>query len=73
MKKDFQRAAEQYKKVTALNPSDVDSYVNLSLAYIKLERYDDAIQELENAKAQTSDKSVIKRLDEYIQKIQQNR
>jgi len=73
VKKDFQRAAEQYKKVTALNPSDVDSYVNLSLAYIKLQRYDDAIRELENAKAQTSDGSVIKKLDEYIQKIQQHR
>jgi tetratricopeptide (TPR) repeat protein len=73
VKKDFQRAAEQYKKVTVLDPTDVDSYVNLSLAYIKLDRYDDAILELENAKAQTSDGSVIKKLDEYIQKIQENR
>jgi len=73
VKKDYQRAAEQYKKVTMLDPTDVDSYVNLSLACMKLNRYDDAIQELENAKAQTSDGSVIKKLDEYIQKIQQNR
>ena len=73
VKKDYQRAAEQYKKVTMLDPTDVDSYVNLSLAYTKLNRYEDAIQELENAKAQTSDGSLIKRLDEYIQKIQQNR
>jgi tetratricopeptide (TPR) repeat protein len=73
VKKDFEKAAEQYKNVLRIDPSDVDDYVNLSLAYLKLERYDDAVQALENAKSQTSDGNVIKKLDEYIQKIQQNR
>jgi tetratricopeptide (TPR) repeat protein len=73
VKKDFEKAVEQYKNVLRIDPSDVDDYVNLSLAYLKLERYDDAVQALENAKSQTSDGNVIKKLDEYIQKIQQNR
>jgi tetratricopeptide (TPR) repeat protein len=73
IKKDFEKAAEQYKKVVTLRPSDIDAHVNLALSYLALDKYDDAIQALENAKSETSDESVIKKLDGYIQKIQQNR
>jgi tetratricopeptide (TPR) repeat protein len=73
VKKEFEKAAEQYENVVDIDPSDVDAYVNLALAYLRLEKYDDAVQALENAKSQTSDESVIKKLDEYIQNIQQNR
>jgi tetratricopeptide (TPR) repeat protein len=71
--KDFEKAAETYRNVVKLDPSDLDSYVNLALALLNLERYDDAIDALEEAKAQTSDSSVIEKLDGYIHTIQENR
>jgi tetratricopeptide (TPR) repeat protein len=71
--KDFEKAAETYRNVVKLDPSDLDSYVNLALALLNLERYYDAIDALEEAKAQTSDSSVIEKLDGYIHTILENR
>jgi tetratricopeptide (TPR) repeat protein len=69
VQKNFDGAAEEYKRVTELAPSDLDAYVNLALALIELKRPDEAIQALENAKQQTSDPKALDTLDTYIAKV----
>ena len=69
VQKNFDGAAEEYKRVTELAPSDLDAYVNLALALIELQRLDEAIQALENAKHQTTDPKALDTLDTYIAKV----
>jgi tetratricopeptide (TPR) repeat protein len=69
VQKNFEGAAEEYRKVTELAPDDVDAYVNLALALIELKRLDEAIQVLENGKEHTSDPKALNALDTYISKI----
>jgi tetratricopeptide (TPR) repeat protein len=69
LKKNFDGAALLYKRVTELDPGDLESYVHLSLALIELKRFDEAVQALENAKIQTSDPKVLEKLDTYISKV----
>jgi tetratricopeptide (TPR) repeat protein len=69
----FTKAATHYKKLTALDPHDIDSYVLTALAYAEADQYDDARAELETAKSMTTDKQVIKKLDHYIEKLEQAR
>jgi len=65
----FEEAASHYAQVVRLDPEDLDSYVNLSLAHIELGDYDAAVTCLEEAKAHTSDRKIIGQLDAYIAKI----
>lgn len=69
IQKNFDGAAEEYRRVTELVPGDLDAYVNLALALIELKRPAEAIQVLENAKGHTSDPKVLETLDSYIEKI----
>jgi tetratricopeptide (TPR) repeat protein len=46
---DFARAAEEFKKVLALDPSLVEAEVNLGLAYQGLFNYDSAVRHLAKA------------------------
>lgn len=71
IQKRYLKAAEQYQKVTDLNPSDIDVYVLTALAYTKLQRYTEAIEQIKTAKTFTDDKAVIQKLDSYINKIEQ--
>jgi len=69
LRKDFENAALLYKRVTELEPGDLESYVNLALVLIELKRFDEAVQALGNAKMQTSDPKVLEKLDTYISKV----
>ncbi|MBN1414528.1 MAG: tetratricopeptide repeat protein [Bacteroidales bacterium] len=73
VQKKFIEAAEQYQKVTELNPSDIDAYVITALAYTRINRYDKAIEQLKIAKSFSSDKAVIQKIDDYINKIEQEK
>jgi len=66
-------SAVQYRRVTELNPEDVDAYVNLAVAYSHLHRYDEAIEQLELAKTKTSDPVAIGKLNGYIEKLEKAR
>lgn len=68
VQKNFAGAAEEYKRVTELAPGDLDAYVNCALANIELNRFDEAIQLLKNAKTQTYDPKALETLDSYIAK-----
>jgi tetratricopeptide (TPR) repeat protein len=69
VKKDFNSAAGEYRRVTELLPGDIDAYVILALSLTKLRRFDEAIEALESGKQHTSDPEVLNKLDTYIAKI----
>ncbi len=71
IRKQFSQAVESYRNVTRLAPRDIDAYVQAALAYIELERFDEAIFQLELAKYQTSDTEAVRKLDGYIRRIRE--
>lgn len=71
VQKRYLDAAEQYKKVTDLNPLDIDTHIIISLAYSKTHQYDAAIKQLAIAKTFTADEAVIQMLDRFIGKLEQ--
>jgi Flp pilus assembly protein TadD len=73
VQKNFAGAAEEYRRVTELAPADLDAHINLALALIELNRDDEAIKALENAKGQTSDPKALATLDDYISKVRNHR
>ena len=73
VQKRYLEAAEQYRKVTDLSPSDIDTYVITALAYTKVQRYAEAIEQLKIAKTFTADKAIIQKLDGYIAKVEQEK
>jgi tetratricopeptide (TPR) repeat protein len=73
LEKKFDKAAPHYTQVIKLNPKDLDNYVNLSLTFIELGKYDEAIRCLEDAKAQTENSKIINKLNSYITKIEEAR
>jgi len=73
VQKKFSASADSYKKVVALDPADVDAAVNLALACVELQRYDEAISHLEKARTRTADERVRATLSGYIEKVQKAR
>jgi tetratricopeptide (TPR) repeat protein len=73
LEKKFDEAAPHYNQAIKLNPKDLDNYINLSLTLIELGKYDEAIRCLEDAKVQTGNTKIIKKLDSYIAKIEEAR
>ena len=71
VRKDFQNAADAYKRVTVLNPVDIDAYVQLALCYTHVNRFAEAVAELENAKTQTADPQITGKLEQYIRNIRE--
>ncbi len=73
VRRQYSEAAESYRNVTRFAPRDLDAYVQLALAYVELERWDEALHQLELAKTQTEDREAIRKLDGYIQKIRERK
>jgi tetratricopeptide (TPR) repeat protein len=73
VQKQYLEAAHAYETLTSLQPHDIDTYVQLALCYIKLDRNDEAIRTLETAKTESDDPEVIVKLNEYIRKIEARR
>lgn len=73
LEKKFDKAVPHYSQAIKLNPKDLDNYVNLSLTFIELGNYEEAIRCLEDAKAQTGNTKIIRKLDSYIAKIEETK
>jgi tetratricopeptide (TPR) repeat protein len=73
VRKQFSEAAASYMNVTRLAPGDLDAYVQIALAYIELERFDEAIRQIELAKTQTDDPQAVQKLEGYVQKIRERK
>jgi cytochrome c-type biogenesis protein CcmH/NrfG len=66
VRSNFLQAADAYRTVTILEPQNID-------AYVQVDRFKEAIQELETAKTKTDNPEVIGKLDGYIRKIKEHR
>ncbi len=73
VQKKYPEAAEMYKKVTVLDPGDIDAYLAVADAYARLENYSDAIAQLEIAKTHTSDPAAIAKLNGFIERLKSRR
>jgi tetratricopeptide (TPR) repeat protein len=62
-------AAEQYQKVTELNPLDIDAYVLAAEALAEAGRYEESGLMLQKAKTRTADPGALRALDGYLQKL----
>jgi tetratricopeptide (TPR) repeat protein len=71
VRKDFLHAADAYRKVTILEPLDIDAYLQLALSYTQIARFEEAIRALEDAKSAAKDPEAIDKLNGYIQKIRE--
>ena len=69
----YAEAAEAYRQLSALNPSDIDVYVRTALVLSYLHRFGESIDALRTAKTRTTDYRVIERLDGYIRKLENAR
>lgn len=65
----FAKAGEEYSQVMHLDPGDIDNYVQMALVETELGHFREAVGYLEAAKQQTEDEQIIRKLDDYIQKI----
>lgn len=70
LRQQFDRAAAYYDKLTELDPDNVDAYVLAALAYAEAGNVTDARTRLETAKHHTTDPGTLRRLDEYLLKLQ---
>ena len=73
IQKNYAMAAVEYKRASELAPYNIDTYVDLALAYMYLKRYDRAIETLERAQTRTSDDVIIEKLDSYITTVEKVR
>lgn len=71
LQKKYNKAATEYTHVLRLDPDDIDMYVNMAVVQTDLGDFEEAIKYLEKAKTKTMDEDIIKKLNEYILKVQQ--
>ncbi len=62
-------AAGHYRKVTELNPLDIDAYVMAAEALAEAGRYEESGLMLQSAKTRTADPVALRALDGYLQKL----
>lgn len=70
LRNQFDKAATHYDQLTALDPYNIDAYVLAALAYAEGGDIAVARTRLETAKHQTTDPGALRRLDEYLAKLQ---
>ena len=69
LKQDHLQAAAHYRRLTEIDPYDVDSYALAASALAEAGRFGEARAELERAKGRTSDPRTVALLDGYLQKL----
>jgi len=69
VRKDHMAAAGQYRRLTEIDPFDLDSYVLAALYLGEAGRFGEARIELERAKGRTADARALALLDSYLAKL----
>lgn len=62
-------AARHYRRLTELDPFDLDSYAQAAVALAELGRFAEARTELEKARSRTADERALATLDGLLQKL----
>lgn len=69
LRKNYAAAAEHYRRLTEIDPFDVDAYVLAAVSLGEAGRFDEARIELERAKGRTADVRALALLDGYLTKL----
>jgi tetratricopeptide (TPR) repeat protein len=69
LRKDHAAAAAHYRRLTEIDPFDVDAYVLAAVSLVEAGRFDEARIELERAKGRTADARALALLDSYLAKL----
>ncbi len=69
----YPEAAEMYKRVTLMDPDDLDAYLALADTHARMRNYKEAIAQLEIAKTHTTDPIAIEKLNGFIEKLKSNK
>lgn len=69
VRQNYLKAAEQYRRLTEIDPFDLDSYALAALSLSEAGRFAEARIELEKAKARTTDPKALSLLDGYLTKL----
>ena len=69
IQKDYALAAEHYRRLTEIDPFDIDSYALAAVALAEAGRFPEARSELEKAKLRTADPHAITMLDGFLEKL----
>jgi Tfp pilus assembly protein PilF len=69
VRKEHLAAAEHYRRLTEIDPFDLDSYVLAALSLGEAGRFGEARTELERAKGRTADAHALALLDGYLAKV----
>ena len=69
LRQDHLAAAEHYRRLTEIDPLDVDSYALAALSLAEAGRFAESRIELEKAKARTTDEKALALLDGYLAKL----
>jgi tetratricopeptide (TPR) repeat protein len=68
-RKDFKKAAQQYDRLSAIDPLDLDVLALAAQAHLRAGNVDQARARLLEARLKTNDPDVLARLDEYLVKV----
>jgi tetratricopeptide (TPR) repeat protein len=71
MQQKLSDAAAEYMKTIEIEPGNLDNYLFLSSVYVRMKRYDDALNTLNHAKALSKESAVIELIDDLIKKIRE--
>ena len=69
LKQDHLQAAAHYRRLTEIDPYDIDSYALAALALAEAGRFGESRIELERAKGRTADPRTLALLDGYLAKL----
>lgn len=69
VQKRFLLSADHYRKLTDINPLDLDSYVLAATAFAEANRLEESKAELEKAKQMTTDPRILSLLEGYLKKV----
>jgi tetratricopeptide (TPR) repeat protein len=69
LKQDYLQAAAHYRRLTEIDPYDIDSYALAASALAEAGRFGESRTELERAKGRTSDPRTLALLDGYLAKL----
>ncbi|MCD6485967.1 MAG: tetratricopeptide repeat protein [Syntrophobacterales bacterium] len=69
IRKEYARAVEEYKKVVALDPYDMNARLAIASAYVKLGMHEEAIAQLRTARDMNDDPVIIDKLNTLMESI----
>lgn len=68
LRQDFDKAAAAYEKVIELTPNDINVLMDMALLLIEMEKTDEAVRYLEEAKRLARDEKTLQHLNRFVRR-----